>query len=61
MEIENKNMKTKKIIIKQTETKEGFETNFDVVGFTNWEVLGLLSYYIDAYKIVQLKKYNNKP
>jgi hypothetical protein len=49
-------MKTKKIIITQTKTKEGEETNFKVEGFSNWEVMGLLSYYKDAFKVIQLRK-----
>ena len=51
-------MKTKKITITQTTNKEGVLTNFKVEGFTDWEVMGLLSYYKDAFKIQQLKRNN---
>jgi hypothetical protein len=50
-------MKTKKIIITQIQTKEGDETNFKVEGFSRWEVMGLLSYYKDAFKVNELRRH----
>jgi len=48
-------MKNKTIKITQTKTEDGEETNFEVSGFSNWEVMGLLSYYNDAYKVAQMR------
>jgi len=55
---ENKVIKVKKITITQTETKAGVETNFKVEKFSDWEVMGLLSYYNDAFKVNQLRRNN---
>lgn len=55
---DNKVIKIKKITITQTEKKSGVETNFKVEKFTDWEVMGLLSYYNDAFKVNQLRRNN---
>ena len=55
---ENKIIKVKKITITQTKTKAGVETNFKVEKFSDWEVMGVLSYYNDAFKVNQMRKNN---
>jgi hypothetical protein len=46
-------MKTLKIT--QKENKEGFETNIRIEGLTDFEVLGMLSYYLDAWKVKMMR------
>lgn len=46
----------KKIVIVQTITEEGTATSFKVDGFTDFEVMGLLSYYNDAFKVECMQK-----
>jgi hypothetical protein len=45
----------KKIVIKQEVNEDGTKTSFKVDGFSDFEVMGLLSYYNDAFKIGCLK------
>ncbi len=42
-----------KIVVKETE--EGSETNLTIEGLTDFEVVGLLSYYHDAYKVKMMR------
>ena len=46
----------KKIVIVQNIAEEGVTTSFKVDGFTDFEVMGLLSYYNDAFKVECLQK-----
>jgi len=46
----------KKIVIKQETTKEGTTTSFEIDGLSDFEVIGLLSYYIDAFKVGMIRK-----
>jgi DNA-directed RNA polymerase subunit M/transcription elongation factor TFIIS len=46
-------MKTLKIT--QKENKEGLETNIRIEGFTEFEVIGMLSYYLDVWKIKMIR------
>lgn len=46
----------KKIVIKQTITEDGAVTNFSKEGFNDFEVMGLLSYYNDAFKVECMQK-----
>lgn len=47
--------KVKKLTVTITESKEQTETNFNVKGLTDFEVVGILSYYLDAYKVRMLR------
>ena len=46
----------KKIVIKQTITEDGVITKFSKEGFNDFEVMGLLSYYNDAFKVECMQK-----
>ena len=46
-------MKILKITNKKT--KEGSETNIKVEGLTDFEVIGMLSYYLDAWKVKMMR------
>ena len=46
-------VKTLKVTI--TESKEQTETNFQTKGLTDFEIVGILSYYLDAYKVKMLR------
>lgn len=42
-----------KITIKDTE--EGSTTNFKAEGLSDFEIIGILSYYLDAYKVKMMR------
>lgn len=46
----------KKIVIVQNIGEEGVTTSFKVDGFTDFEVMGILSYYNDAFKVECMQK-----
>lgn len=50
----------KKIVIVQNITEEGAMTSFKVDGFTDFEVMGILSYYNDAFKVECMQKASKK-
>lgn len=53
--------KIKTITIQQEVTEDGNATTMETKGFTDFEIVGLLSYYIDAFKIGMLKRPKEKP
>jgi hypothetical protein len=46
----------KKIVIKQIITEDGAVTSFSKQGYNDFEVMGLLSYYNDAFKVECMQK-----
>jgi hypothetical protein len=49
-------MKTKEIIIKE----DGKQTTFETKGLTDFEVVGMLSYYVEVIKLKMLKETTNQ-
>ena len=47
--------KVKTLTVTLTESKEQTETNFKTEGLTDFEIIGILSYYLDAYKVKMLR------
>lgn len=47
--------KIKTLTVTIAEGKEQTETNFKVKGLSDFEVVGILSYYLDAYKVRMLR------
>jgi hypothetical protein len=47
--------KVKTLTVTLTESKEQTETNFQTKGLTDFEIIGILSYYLDAYKVKMLR------
>lgn len=47
--------KTKTLTIEIKETEEETATRFKSKGLTDFEIIGLLSYYLDAYKVRMLR------
>ena len=46
----------KKIVITQEVTEYGTTTSFKVKGLNDFEVIGLLSYYTDTFKVEMMQK-----
>ena len=47
--------KTKTLTVTITETEEQEETNFNTEGLTDFEIVGILSYYLDVYKVKMIR------
>lgn len=47
--------KTKTLTVTITETEEQEETRFKTEGLSDFEVVGILSYYLDAYKVKMIR------
>jgi hypothetical protein len=47
--------KTQILSVTLTETKEGTTTNFKAKGLSDFEIVGILSYYLDAYKVKMMR------
>jgi hypothetical protein len=47
--------KTQTLSVTLTETKEGTTTNFKAKGLSDFEIVGILSYYLDAYKVKMMR------
>ena len=47
--------KTKTLTVTVTDTKEGTMTNFKAKGLSDFEIVGILSYYLDAYKVKMIR------
>lgn len=52
--------KTKVLTIEIKETEEATATRFKSKGLTDFEIIGLLSYYLDAYKVRMIKSPGEK-
>jgi hypothetical protein len=48
--------KIKKLTVTITETKEQTETNFNAKGLSDFEIVGILSYYLDAFKVKMIRE-----
>jgi len=46
----------KTLTVTITETEEQTETNFNAKGLSDFEIVGILSYYLDAYKVKMLRE-----
>ena len=47
--------KTQTLSVTLTDTKEGTITNFKSKGLSDFEIVGILSYYLDAYKVKMMR------
>ena len=47
--------KTQTLSVTLTDTKEGTTTNFKSKGLSDFEIVGILSYYLDAYKVKMMR------
>lgn len=47
--------KTKTLTVTVTDTKEVTMTNFKAKGLSDFEIVGILSYYLDAYKVKMIR------
>lgn len=45
----------KTLTVTITETEETEETRFDTKGLTEFEIVGILSYYLDIYKVKMMR------
>ena len=52
-------VKTKVLRIEIQETKEQTAVSLETKGLTDFEIIGLLSYYLDAYKVKMLRDQGN--
>jgi len=48
--------KVKTLSVTITETKEQTQTNFKTKELSDFEIVGILSYYLDAYKVRMLRQ-----
>lgn len=48
------NIKTLSVTI--TDTEERTETRFKTKGLTDFEIVGILSYYLDTYKVKMIRE-----
>lgn len=48
-------MERKRIIIETKETPDGEVTTFKKVGYTDFETLGILSYYRDYHAVIMMR------
>lgn len=49
-------IETKTLTVTITETEEQTETRFKTQGLTDFEVVGILSYYLDTYKVKMIRE-----
>ena len=49
----------KRIVIEQKVTKEKTTANVSIEGFNDFEVLGLLKYYLEIHQVNMFKKNNS--
>ena len=47
--------KVRKLTVTLTETEEGTVTNFNIKRLSDFEIVGILSYYLDAYKVKMMR------
>jgi hypothetical protein len=46
----------KALTVTITETEERTETRFNTKGLTDFEIVGILSYYLDTYKVRMIRE-----
>ena len=54
--IDNNMAETKTLTVTITETEERTETRFNTKGLTDFEIVGILSYYLDTYKVKMIRE-----
>jgi len=47
--------KIKTLTVTLTDTEEGIVTNFKAKKLSDFEIIGILSYYLDAYKVKMMR------